>query len=614
MVVLSRTRSVLVVVIGVLVLMAGSVLGAEPVTLTTNGARVLLNAKGGLVRIERPAGLILVSSSSEDDPAGVIEVGAQRILLDRPTQTLRQDDRHARFDYAVPSSPGITVELGVEAVAEPLTLRRTATLQCRSPLVDDLTVRLPMTPGLGENTWLPRQDGIGAALGDQPAALYRFAGTAPGSGVPLAIPLVTTPLAGTSGIRATVVTDPFFTTRLTRTAVEWTYPRQVGLDHGRETRQLALVLHQGTADDALGVFAREALKGVPPGPNWLHEIALVDYDYMSDGGRGWYRDIEALVDALHDTKVHRQVFLCLHGWYDWLGRYSFDFKTKRLDPSWTAFGGYERVKNVPGFASCHPVSMSLSAVHERLRFAKDRGFRVGLYFADGLVAGTDLAAHNPRRVLQMGGWQGPDTPGQAYCQNPLVPEVFAFYVAYADALLEEFGSEIDALVWDETFTVPAGSMGSAAVPGYADRAMMRLVRAVAERVEAYNRDHHREVALLASDCLGTAGQAPYALMAHGTYQDTWCQPKAWSYAIFSNYRNVVWSCCWQYVSKWPWVEFGVRNYQAPVAISNGWSDNQGFSELPPDRRAAIVALFRQRQGKPTRLHWFTELPSPPRGN
>ncbi len=103
-------------------------------------------------------------------------------------------------------------------------------------------------------------------------------------------------------------------------------------------------------------------------------------------------------------------------------------------------------------------------------------------------------------------------------------------------------------------------------------------------------------------------------MAHGTYQDTWCQPKAWSYAIFSNYRNVVWSCCWQYVSRWPWVEFGVRNYQAPVAISNGWGDNQGFSELPPERRAAIVALFRERQRKPTRIHWFTELPSPPGAN
>ena len=81
----------------------------------------------------------------------------------------------------------------------------------------------------------------------------------------------------------------------------------------------------------------------------------------------------------------------------------------------------------------------------------------------------------------MGGWPGPDTPGQAFCQNPLVPEVAAFYLDYTDALLAELGGDVDALVWDETFCVPAGSLGSKEVPGYADRAMMRLVRNVARR-------------------------------------------------------------------------------------------------------------------------------------
>ena len=97
-------------------------------------------------------------------------------------------------------------------------------------------------------------------------------------------------------------------------------------------------------------------------------------------------------------------------------------------------------------------------------------------------------------------------------------------------------------------------------------------------------------------------------MAHGTNEDTWNRPDAWSFAIFPNYRNVVWSCCW-----WPncrpgWVEFGVRNHQAPAAISNGWGDNQGFAELSAAQREHVLKLFRERKRIPTRLRWFGQLP------
>ena len=81
-------------------------------------------------------------------------------------------------------------------------------------------------------------------------------------------------------------------------------------------------------------------------------------------------------------------------------------------------------------------------------------------------------------------------------------------------------------------------------------------------------------------------------MAHGTYQDTWNRPDGWSFAIFPNDRNVVWSCCWWPESKPGWVEFGVRNYQAPVAISNGWGDNLGFAELSAARREQVRTVPR----------------------
>jgi hypothetical protein len=62
------------------------------------------------------------------------------------------------------------------------------------------------------------------------------------------------------------------------------------------------------------------------------------------------------------------------------------------------------------------------------------------------------------------------------------------------------------------------------------------------------------------------------------------------------------------VSKWDWIEFGVREYQAPVAISNGWGDNLGFGELSAEQRQRVLVLFQWRKQRPTRLRSFPTLP------
>ena len=422
--------------------------------------------------------------------------------------------------------------------------------------------------------------------------------------------------------RLLLAADPYFSVLFTPTALEWTYPARVGLEKGREQRTIVLSRHEGSPEESLDCFFHTLLADVPPGPKWLHDIALVDYDYMSDGGRGWFRDIDALSAALPKAD-RRQALLCLHGWYDFLGRYCFDRHTGKLDREWTVFSNYEAAKKAPafgdiggdrvqvGFGNCKPVKMSLAEVHSRLNYARSRGFRVGLYFADGMNAGDGLADFDPSCVLRWGGWQGADSKGRSYMQNPLHPKVRAFYLDYAKALLAEFGPDLDALNWDETFHIPVGQLGSAGAPGYADRAMMRLTRDLCRLTEDYNRRHHRQIAFLTSDCLGAFGQelkGPYALVAHGTYQDSWCQPQAWSYGIFSNYRNVLWSCCWWPVTKWSWIEFAVRQYQAPVSLSNGWGNDLGFAEMTDEQRARAITLFNWRKDKPTRLKYFDQLP------
>ena len=135
--------------------------------------------------------------------------------------------------------------------------------------------------------------------------------------------------------------------------------------------------------------------------------------------------------------------------------------------------------------------------------------------------------------------------------------------------------------------------------------------AVTAEVQAFNRRAGREVAFMASDCIGVFNwvtKPPYALVADGTYQDTQCAPEAWSYGIFPNFRNVLWSCNWEPVTHWDYTEFGARNYQTAVAISNGWGDYCGFAAMSPAMKQKVLRLFDWHKKFPTRFKAFDKLP------
>jgi hypothetical protein len=501
-------------------------------------------------------------------------------------------------------------------------LRRELEISAAGKLLEDLTVRLPQLPfEFTEKTWLPLKDGRGVDFGAQRQAVYRFSGAAPATGHRLALPLMTFQASEPWG-RVTVIADPYFSTVFKRDTVEWTYPKAIGLADPVEKRSVATVFQKGPPDAALDAFFALAVPEIEKGPDWLRDIAMVDYDYMSDAGTGWSRDLAALAAAL-PRGDRGQVLCCLHGWYDWVGRYSLDRKTHRFDPAWANFGAYERVKdnhatmkrgNVDvdiGFAKCVPTRLTAGMIRGRLAEAKAKGFRTAIYFADGMNAGDGLPDFSTNKVLRWGGWGGPDISGKTYVMNPLHPDVAPLFHELMSVVLSEFGDEVDALVWDETFHVGAGDLGTSSYPGYADRAMMRLTRDLTLQVQDYNRRHGRKIAFLASDAIGPTAAAdapPYAIMAHGTYQDSHCDPGAWSYGIFPNYRNVLWSCCWWPVSKWNWVEYGVRTFFAPVAISNGWGDNLGFGEMTPEQRGRVLQLFEWRKSHRGYPHWLYTLP------
>ena len=236
----------------------------------------------------------------------------------------------------------------------------------------------------------------------------------------------------------------------------------------KEERVVYTGLHRGDEKTAMEVFYATSLADVKPGPDWLHEVAMVDYDYLSKNGQGWFRDIDALAARIAPDD-RGKVFLALHGWYDYVGRYAFDWRKGAFDKEWTAFpsaltaagagscgiphaGSAESAWPADSIKAMRPVPMSIADMHRRIRYAKDKGFSVGIYYADGTNACEGVKEiYDPGKVLRWGGWEGPDTKGKAYAQNPLHPEVREFYLRYIQALLEEFGKEVDGFIWDETF-------------------------------------------------------------------------------------------------------------------------------------------------------------------
>jgi hypothetical protein len=251
-----------------------------------------------------------------------------------------------------------------------------------------------------------------------------------------------------------------------------------------------------------------------------------------------------------------------------------------------------------------PVKMSLESMHERIRYAKRRGFRVALYFADGMNACDGIPGFDPAKVLRYGGWTGPETKGKSYTMNPLHPDVPRFFKRYLSALLNEYGNEVDALVWDETFYVQGQDYGNQAHPGYAARAMMQLVKELTQMTTA----HRADLAFLASDCVRDHKnyEAPYCLMAHGTYQDSGCDPRWWPYQILPNYRNVLWSCNWAPLKAIERTRYGVETFDTPVAISNGYGEDRGVSETDDDEFGMLFNLFKRRKERRMKIGWIDD--------
>jgi hypothetical protein len=174
--------------------------------------------------------------------------------------------------------------------------------------------------------------------------------------------------------------------------------------------------------------------------------------------------------------------------------------------------------------------------------------------------------------------------------DPALPEVHSWFMGYLEALLNQFGKELDGFVWDETFLIQKGWVSFARPePSYSDRALMRLVSDLSQCVQEWHKINPDLVFLVADDALTS-----YALVAHGTWQDSGCAPQMWPPGFLINYRNCLWSCLWFPVSLESYNKFASETYGLPQGVSNGWGDNLGPSEMPEEVLDRVVDRFLAR--------------------
>jgi hypothetical protein len=609
-------------------------LGAAPAeaahVLRAGRAELTLAPDGGLreLRFDR----LPLAAANLGDGLPELRVNGELLRGAAPAASRRASSAVV-FEYRVggPLPGAVTYEVGLRALPDgsgSVVLAQKIAFVCDRDYTEPIELRLPRNlrlPAPRRRELAPTREGVArrGVIPEKDASrfAYKMAGGDAAADLPrLGIPLIAE-YADSDPLRITACSEAAFSTSFRNAsemeAGEFAWTHTSGGRRGERVERTFYTIVGRAAERraVLGLYG-SALASVKPGPEWLRDVVIVHYDYLSKNGRGWFADIDAL-SAMIPSNARHKVVVTLHGWYDFVGRYTFDWKRKALDRKWVAFSNVTAppfIAHATGprsktakfwgwrktFDRMRPVEMSIADVRHRIRYAKSRGFRCILYFGDGVNSGDGLTdVHDPSKVLAWGGWIGPETSGRTYSQNPLHPDVRAFYKDYLRALLAEY-RDLDGLVWDETFHVRAGQRGTPEYPGYADAAMMSLVdelRQIAER-------HDRSLAFLSSDCLDAQRDAPYALASHGTYQDTMSNLKDWQYGLFPNLRGTLWSCNWYHQSTWDRVEKSVATYGFPVPASNGFGDDTGPSDMSAEQKGKFSTLVDALGNRRLELSWI----------
>ncbi|MEI7900598.1 MAG: hypothetical protein WCK89_10105 [bacterium] len=595
------------IVLGIWSLVHCSVLGMGSFCPTATGRLEQSSGSGspGALKWQAPLGTVVVNQPE-------LTVGQQVLGVTVKSRSIKRSQATFLYQVNITECGVVDYTVNISAVSGPggpLLLCRTA-LSAAQPLKQDLRVSQSFelagrrAAALVTEQCRANVDEAGKTIFTQGMRTWRIGTDEPASahfdlgiestdlkGPVISMPLVALAFRGENGSALrllSIATDPYCGAQFyasqsagtgpggdARVAVVTRYKGSL-VPIRSEARTLALQFSEEGADGMFRAFYA-TIPEIKPGADWIHGVAMNYYDYFSDGGKGWYRDIEKLAQVV--PKEYRgKVVCCLHGWYDGIGKYCFDPKTGKMADEWKVFGQ-------------HPNSKA--EMYRRIAFAKERGFRVILYFADGTNSPKESEFHKGMIFMDQnrqtrGGWLGPDFGGGPYL-DAANPAFRAWYRAYLEALLKEYGREIDGLVYDETNYMRVGDVSfGGPEPAYADRSMMTLVSELAQVVQEWRKVNPGLVFLEGSHYY-------YGLVAHGSYTDWPGLPLA------INYRNASWQCLWD--------DPGVRNvhcrsrtdpnvdypYGLDIGLTDGWGKNRGGpAKMPREILDEVIQRFMQR--------------------
>ena len=327
---------------------------------------------------------------------------------------------------------------------------------------------------------------------------------------------------------------------------------------------------------------------------------MVGYDYLSDDGKGWDRDVRQLAEWLNPQE-RRRVALCLHGWYDAIGSYCYDAPVAAfaggLGRLWTdaqdrAHHGGDEAADATGPRAGIP----RAAVLRRRPGRRQRRAR--------LSRRLDLSRRprQPDPRLARPGYVRADVLAQSRASGsrglvPRLPEGAARDVRRGGRRLR-VGR--DLRVQDSVRSPRSRNRRTATGPCWRWSRNSRPAFTPAIRTRSSWRPIVRACsATFPATRWWPTGpiRIPRATPAPGRGA---CSPTGGT-------------CCGAAtgprVTGLDNTRYGVETFGVPVAISNGWGDDRGPAEWTADERDQILELFRRRLQQPERVRYLTTDPA-----
>jgi len=353
-------------------------------------------------------------------------------------------------------------------------------------------------------------------------------------------------------------------------ACGWSVSRYLTIPPGGDVvERCFLLVHRGEADVAWRAFHRFAHAEDFPAIDWLAEMRVHYYDFLSaaapNGRRG--DGYEA------DARLFRQFRVGMatqHGYYPVFGDY-LDANRK----TWRAMPTDKR----------GPAEMSLEKMRARIALTRAAGSKAAVYLhLTGLDDSSPRFAKLRDAVLvddngkpQKVAWTGPDTIGTSWHMSLAAADWRRYLLDQARLVMELL--EPDAIVVDETFS-GLGYDEHAARRGCLSPHSIEFFR----ELRALVRSHGNDRAVLTSDCSlasfvlwadGEAGDHAYPpLLGHPLYRKT---PVRYLAAL----GNKSWRpCAWLFQKFWGAQMDLARKIGAGVGVSNGWLEYTGLARLP----------------------------------